>query len=518
MPFMARNRRNLRWAIVLLLFLAFMLGSITPIGRFVHAAQSPSPSTRIIRLGSARPDSLYAFTLGLKNPAQFQGTDAVLVTVKDAKGEIESKWLHPADVDFYLTLRPRAAGPVTVSLSADSTVHVPEMTASLHKILQAPDLKPGTPAGQTRGVIAAAPNGTWQSAQSFELGQTIYGSDDERPYAPSRSEDGYAAMLKGFQWFRFTFRENKPRLVYFVLNVTDRDVPVDVDIFQKGKDAAGQPDVVPFNTGEFVYQVEATQNYPGLYKFRTRILQPGQEYYVRVAANHPAYQLHTYAYGVPPYSDPHDAVRSGMDFLINMGDTWLSNTPRRGAVALRTTMQHSETQLCIACHPSQFTTRGYLTAVQNGYAPTQRPALEFITDRIYNNARPLYGEPNTNWVRVIYTARTVSSRLPLITNAFEQNVTHDPPRKNFDVPYANFLKIHYKGLTKLPGDEADGCEPDVSPFEIATQSWQTFDLLYKRTHQPDWLTERDYVEHLALDLRAQERHRPELEDSTPGNG
>jgi HEAT repeat protein len=306
-------------------------------------------------------------------------------------------------------------------------------------------------------------------------------------------------MLKGFQWFRFTFRENKPRLVYFVLNVTDRDVPVDVDIFQQGKDAAGQPDVVPFNTGEFVYQVEATQNYPGLYKFRTRILQPGQEYYVRVAANHPAYQLHTYVYGVPPYSDPHDAVRAGMDFLINMGDSWLSNTPRRGAVALRTTMQHSETQLCIACHPSQFTTRGYLTAVQNGYAPIQRPALEFLTDRIYNNARPLYGEPNTNWVRVIYTARTVSSRLPLITHSFEQNVTHDPPRKNFDIPYANFLKIHYKGLTKLPGDEADGCEPDVSPFEIATQSWQTFDLLYNRTHKPDWLTERDHVERLALD-------------------
>ena len=143
-------------------------------------------------------------------------------------------------------------------------------------------------------------------AQPFELGQTIFGSDDERPYAPSKSEDGYAAMLKGFQWFRFTFREKEPRLVYFVLNVTDRDVPLDVDIFQAGKDASGQPDVVPFTAGEFVYQVEATQNYPGLYKFRTRILQPGQEYYVRVAANHPAYQLHTYQYPVPPNTDPHD--------------------------------------------------------------------------------------------------------------------------------------------------------------------------------------------------------------------
>ena len=106
---------------------------------------------------------------------------------------------------------------------------------------------------------------------------------------------------------------------------------------------------------------------------------------------------------------------------------------------------------------------GILTAVHNGYAPTQRPALEFIADRIYNNAlRPLYGEPNTNWVRVIYTARTEVSRLPVIMHSMEENVTHDAPRPNFTAPYAEFLKIHYKGLTAMPGDEADGCEPDVS--------------------------------------------------------
>jgi HEAT repeat protein len=441
-----------------------------------------------IKLGTARPGILYAFTLAVKDPAQVQGSDAVLATLKDAQGVIDSKWLHTADLDFYLTVRPRAAGPVTVSLS--STSPAPEVSASLRKILQAPVLP--IEGGITPGVIAAAPNSTWQNAQPFEFGQTIYGSDDERPYAPSRSEDGYAAMVKGFQWFKFTFKEAKPRLVYFTLNVTDRDVPLDVDIFQLGKD-----DVVPFNTGEFVYQVEATQNYPGLYKFRTRILQPEQEYYVRVAGNHPAYQLHTSDFPVPPYSDPHLAVRAGMDFLVNMGDSWLSNTPRRGAIALRTTMQHSETQLCIACHPAQFTTRGYLTAVKNGYAPTQRAQLEFLTDRIYNNARPLYGETNTNWVRVIYTARTEASRLPLITNQFEQNVTHDPPRPHFNVPYANYLKIHYKGLTTMPGEEADGCEPDVSPFEIATQSWQTFDMVYKQTKDPQWLAERDHVEHLA---------------------
>ena len=349
-----------------------------------------------------------------------------------------------------------------------------------------------------RGVIAAAPNGTWQSAQPFELGQTIFGSDDERPYAPSKSEDGLWGNGQRFPVVPIHLSRETTQTGLLCTECDGPRCTTRCGHLSDGSGCGRTSRCGSLHDGEFVYQVEATQNYPGLYKFRTRILQPGHEYYVRVAADHPSYQLHTYEYSVPPNKDPHEAVRAGMDFLINMGDTWLSNTPRRGAVALRTTMQHSETQLCIACHPSQFTTRGYLKAVENGYAPTQRASLEFLTDRIYNNARPLYGEPNTNWVRIIYTARTEASRLPLIAHAFEQNVTHDPPRKNFDLPYARFLKIHYKGVTTMPGDESDGCEPDVSPFEIATQSWHTFDLAYTETHDQNWLTERDHVEQLAL--------------------
>ena len=483
------------WAIVPIAILCGFVGEVVYVTRSVAAQATVPTKTRTIELGIADSGSAYALTVAVKDPAELQAGDAIDVTVKDARGEIDRKWLHPSDLDFYLTLKPRETGPVTVNLSSLSGSNLPQIQTALVRI---PARDPVAPTSANRGVIAAASNDTWQNSQPFDLGETIFGGDDQRPYSPSPNEDRYLAMLKGFQWFKFTFHEKSPRLVYFVLNVTDRDVPLDVDIFQLGKGKDGKPDVVPFSAGEFVYRIEATQNYPGLYKFRTRILDPGQEYYVRVAANHPAFQLHTYEYGVPPYTDPHLAVRTGMDFLINMGDTWLSNTPRRGAVALRTVMQHSETQLCIACHPSQFTTRGYLKAVENGYAPTQRSALEFLTDRIYNNTRPLYGEPGANWVRVIYTARTVAGRLPMITDAFEQNVTHDAPRQNFDVPYAEFLKIHYKGVTKMPGDEPDGCEPDVSPFEIADQSWHTFDMVYHQTHDESWRTERDHVENLAL--------------------
>ncbi|HEY6925074.1 MAG TPA: hypothetical protein VI653_16485, partial [Steroidobacteraceae bacterium] len=402
----------------LILLLTLRLDNLS---RAANVADASAGSRQVV-LGQAEAGSLYAATVSVADISKLQGNESFHVTVSDAQGPVSDKWLHAADLDFYFTLKARARGAVVAKLEAAPGTEIPALYTALKR---APEK---TAAGDLGGVIAAQPNGTWQTAQAFKLGQTIYGTADERPYAPSPAEDGYAAMLKGFQWFRFTFEGNEPRLVYFVLNVTDRDVPYDVDIFTPGKNAAGQPDVVPYREGVSVYKIEATQNYPGLYKFRTRIVKPGQTYYVRVAADHPAYQLHTYDYPEPPYTDPRQAVRTGMDFLINMGDSWLSNEPRRGTVALRTTMAHSETHLCIACHPTQFTARGYLTAIQNGYPPTQRSSLEFITDRIYNNSRPLYGEPDTNWVRVIYSARTVASRLPVIEHLFETNVTQDPPR------------------------------------------------------------------------------------------
>src|ERR1700677_408597 len=180
----SRNWAKWGWGLIPLSVFALIIGSLLHGGRFVHADQTPPPTVKEIKVGTARPGTLYAFTLAVKDPAQVQGSDAVLATVKDAQGVIDSKWLHTADLDFYLTLRPRAAGPVTVSLS--STQPAPEISTSLRKILETPALP--TEGGLTPGVIAAAPNGTWQTAQPFAFGQTIYGSDDERPYAPSAAK------------------------------------------------------------------------------------------------------------------------------------------------------------------------------------------------------------------------------------------------------------------------------------------------------------------------------------------
>ncbi|MBV8866820.1 MAG: hypothetical protein JO210_15605, partial [Acidobacteriaceae bacterium] len=224
-----------------------------------------------IDLGEAQSGLLYAITVALKDPAQFQSKQSISVSISDAKGAVSEKRLHSQDLDFYLTLRPRANGPVLVDVqSAGGTI--PQMTAFIHRIPES---------SAEPAVIAAMPNSTWRSAQNFDFGQTIYGASDERPYAPAPDEDRYAALVKGFQWFKFTFRTERPQLAYFVLDITDREVPLDVDIFTPSKDAAGNLDIKPFTEGASIYQIEATQNYPGLYKFRTRILQPGQTYYVR---------------------------------------------------------------------------------------------------------------------------------------------------------------------------------------------------------------------------------------------
>ena len=71
------------------------------------------------------------------------------------------------------------------------------------------------------------------------------------------------------------------------------------------------------------------------------------------------------------------------------------------------------------------------------------------------------------------------------------------------MPYANFLKIHYKDRKEMPGNESDGCEPDISPFEIASQSWDMLNNLYEHTHDQQWLTERDTVERLAVPYKPQ---------------
>src|SRR5437868_15171646 len=109
-----RSQRIASWAVVPLAILACTIGAI------VHAGQTAPASARNMKLPNAHPGSLYALTLAVKDLTQLQGTDCVKVTVNDAQGEVTCKWLHRADVDLYLTVQLRAAGPVRLPVTSAS--------------------------------------------------------------------------------------------------------------------------------------------------------------------------------------------------------------------------------------------------------------------------------------------------------------------------------------------------------------------------------------------------------------
>ena len=50
----------------------------------VHADQAPPPAQKTIKLGEAKPGTLYAMTVAVKDPSKLQGSDAVLATIKDS--------------------------------------------------------------------------------------------------------------------------------------------------------------------------------------------------------------------------------------------------------------------------------------------------------------------------------------------------------------------------------------------------------------------------------------------------
>ena len=167
-------------------------------GPTVHAGPASPAAGRTIVLGTASAGAAYAVTVSVKDPAQLQGIDAVHVVVNDAQGEVESKWLHAADLDFYLTLRPRGCRPGnSETLRRLPACACPDLSHDHGPDAGSPKRGAGAASNPQRGVIAAAPNSTWQTAQPFELGRTIFGSDDERPYAPSKSEDALRGHGEG---------------------------------------------------------------------------------------------------------------------------------------------------------------------------------------------------------------------------------------------------------------------------------------------------------------------------------
>jgi HEAT repeat protein len=471
----------------------------SPFKKLIDArARLATRETKTYRLPAMSQGKVYSLLVSAPSPATFGSNDTLQVTLRGGGRTIAGKSLHAGDPDLYTLFRANGAAEVEIASFASGASAPIEHTIT---VLEWPETSSST------ATVEAEPNDSWREANEFKLGQTVWASADDKPYIQplneSKSETGATPYAQpgdltsdrlpegGVDWFKFTYEGAEPKLVHFELDLLERDnIPVDVSVFTvengeaKSYERGADPVTPP-------HEVQAL---PGN-KFTTRIVAPGT-YYVRVDANHVFYQLRTAIYDTPPFGDKEDglrkAVRAGMDYLISAGDSWHANTPRHGGVVNRVSSVHFETQLCVACHATHFTTRGELTAKQNGYAVNKRSSLQFLTERLANNPLPFYGHPDAYWTRVISASANVMSRLASLVDQYDGEFTGEK-RLSLLKGVAGYLKLYYKGRTELPNDESNGNTPLVSAYEVAWYSWKVFDEMFKLTGEGEYRDYRDLV-------------------------
>jgi hypothetical protein len=374
----------------------------------------------------------------------------VSVKVVDGDRVLLSKTLHAGDADLYGFFRP---------------VRVPELQIGAEGARGQFHLQ------VNRKALNGGPNHTWEDAVPFNLGDLVVSSDDEVEYVPlpGTSKKDLVESAPGDHWYRFRYSEERPKLVFFQLELVDRDgLPADVSIFR-----LKQGKIEEFHDSrDPVTLPHEVQALPGN-KFTARVFQDPGAYYVRVRASHPEFKLRTRTYELPPYSEPAAAVRTAVDYIMGAGDSWFANTPRRGGTYDRVHPVHQETSLCVACHASHFSQRAQLYAIANGYPLAQREQLHFLQERFANNPRPFYGfeDHGAVWARVISAPANVLSRMSVLGGMYEQYVS-GIARPGFHQGIGEYLQLYYAGRTKLPADETNGNTPLVSAHEVAWYSWK----------------------------------------------
>ena len=424
-------------------------------------ARSGAIHDQIIRLPRLSPDSTYSLLYSVQNPEALTPDSRIQINLTAAGVVLAQKTLHMGDSDVYT--------PFHVTRAAVPELHISGSAAQGRYLLRVNRLPNSM--SLKRGA-----NHSWEDANPMVLGQTVFASSDENEYIPvadAPRTDSVTASA-GEDWYRFEFNDVHPKLVYFQIELADRDsVPPDISIFRlangKLEEYTGGRD--PVASPHEVQALAAN-------KFTPRVLNSAGTYYLRVRANHPEYKLVTRLYNVPPYADPRQAVRTAMDYIIAAGDSWFANTPRRGGILDRVTSVHQETSLCVACHVSHFSQRAELYGAVHGYPIVQREELKFLSDRFYNNPRPFYGFEKNGavWARVISAPANVLSRMSVLMDVYEDQISLER-RPAYHDGMAKYINLYYAGRDTLPPDETNGNTPLVSTYEVAWYSWKT-------THDP----------------------------------
>jgi hypothetical protein len=449
----------MKWVAVLALSLGANAAELSRL-----TAKTGTVRTETIAISGLTTNNQYSLLYSLRSLRELTAETRVVVEVRQGDAVLASKTLHLGDPDYYTQFRVPQAGAATVVIRA---AH-----ASGSYLLQ-------VNRWPLSSQVKSEPDHSWQDAQAISLGKTVFASGDDEEYIPLPGTPRRVST-EGADWYKFEFASDRPKLVFFQIDLMERDqIPVDVRVYRV---VNGKPE--EYYEGEdpvtLPHEVQALQGN----KFTPRILKDKGTYYISVHAVHPEYKLRTRIYNAPPYSDPHETVRTGVDYIMAAGDSWHANTPRRGGILDRVASVHQETSLCVGCHTTHFPLRAQLYATRNGYPVVMRQQVQFLSERFYNNPRPFYGfeELGAVWARMISAPANVLGRMSHLMSVFEDQITGER-RAGYHEGIQKYLELHYAGRDKLPGDETNGNTPLVSAHEVAWYAWtETRDA-----RLPEWI-------------------------------
>lgn len=419
-----------------------------------------------------------------------------------------AKGLWSGDPGAYFIVRAAKDGAAQMTLAAPETGSGAETDPIGFRI----SIRPLDVSAADAVQIAPNTARDWQHASPMTLGRTVFGTSDDIEYLYNTNEG-----KNGWQWLTFDYKDAMPKLVFFEMNFLDRDVPGTIKIYkQEGINAGAH--LVEYTQGKDPTEIRHDDQTDELvdFKFLTRVLAPGR-YYLAVKSNHPQWSLRTSLYEVPPYTDPQKAVSLAMRYMVDIGDEFFANTPRKGAVRTRAENVTDETERCITCHPAHFTMLSTLTAARNGYTISNHPEFKFMMDKLYNAPAPFYGFKNTYWLRFELAPTNGESRLGKMLSLYEDFVSHHPTETPSHLTH--YLQLVYDARDKLPradtvhymekfqpthtrNYEFDGNRP-ISDFRVASDSWYVLHEVATRTGDAS--------------LRASARHVADLMTSTTTN-
>jgi HEAT repeat protein len=405
------------------------------------------------------PSRLYMLSVSIE-AVSLPPDDSISLSFEGAQLQLKKR-LHAGDPSYFTTVRPRANGPAVLRLVPSfSQGPAPALRLELRGLQASRD---------EAAAFEAEPNDSWQEANPLVLGRTVYGGADDIEYLNNQEE-----YKTGWDWFALDYSLPEPKLVFFELDLPDRDIPLQLLFYRYNEAGAA---LEPYTRGKDPMEVLHDGQKIRYSKFISRVLTRGR-YYVAVLGNHPFYQLRTTMYPVPPYQEPGQAVEAAMHYAAAIGDAWFAQVPRLGSRYRRSVMLHDEAQRCTACHPTVFPLESNLTGFQQGYPIRAKSQFQYLIDRVYNAPTPLYGNPGVNWVRFVGIELQFFGKQGGLVLDYENSVTgrQTPHLRRF----TGFLQAAWDHRDTLPEDENNGVSPLDSKFGFAWRDWRVLDEQARR--------------------------------------